>query len=96
MAGIPFTEKFPGLSAYTAAKAAVNFLTESLSEEFRKYNIHINAINPGTVQTDMLQEAFPGYKAEVSAEMMGKFIARFSIENKVIMNGRIIQASLRS
>ncbi len=96
MAGIPFTEKFPGLSAYSAAKGAVNFLTESLSVEFQDYNIRINSVNPGAVQTDMLQQAFPGYNAEVSAEMMGGYIARFSIENKDIMNGRIIQASFRS
>ncbi|MCK5857140.1 MAG: SDR family oxidoreductase [Bacteroidales bacterium] len=96
MGGVQGTAKFSGLSAYSTSKAAVNALTESLSVEFENEGIHVNAINPGAVQTQMLEEAFPDYKAEISSTQMGHYIANFAINNKDIMNGRLIQASLKS
>lgn len=96
MGGIQGTEKFPGLSVYSASKGALNILTESLAVELQKYNISVNAINPGTVDTEMLNQAFPGVNASVSAQEMGKFIANFALNNAKLMNGRIIQVSLRN
>ena len=96
MGGVQGTAKFEGLAAYSTSKGAVNILTESLSVEFAKENIHVNAINPGAVQTKMLEEAFPGYQASISAQQMGSYIAAFAINNKGVMNGRLIQASLNS
>ena len=43
-------------SAYSASKAAVVRLTETLAEEVREYNIRVNAIAPGAVNTHMLKE----------------------------------------
>jgi NAD(P)-dependent dehydrogenase (short-subunit alcohol dehydrogenase family) len=43
-------------SAYGASKAAVVRLTETLSEEVKEYNIQVNAIAPGAVNTRMLEE----------------------------------------
>lgn len=94
MGGILGTQKFEGLSAYSASKAAVNSITESLAVEFIKDNIHVNSISPGAVQTEMLNNAFPGFKAKISPEMMGKFIADFAINSGKLLNGRLIQASL--
>jgi len=96
MGGVQGTAKFEGLSAYSASKGAVNILTESLSVEFAKEHIHVNAINPGAVQTKMLEEAFPGFEAGISAQQMGAYIASFAINNKDVMNGRLVQASLSS
>jgi len=96
MGGVQGSAKYEGLAAYSASKGAVNILTESLSVEFAKENIHVNAINPGAVQTKMLEEAFPTFKASISSEQMGRYIANFALYNKGIMNGRLIQASLDS
>ena len=96
MGGVQGTAKFGGLSAYSTSKGAVNILTESLSVEFEKENIHVNAINPGAVQTQMLEAAFPGFQADITAEQMGNYIAHFTVNNKEVMNGRLIQASLKS
>lgn len=96
MGGVQGGVKFPGLSAYSASKGAVNILTEALSVEFENEGIRVNAINPGAVQTKMLEEAFPGFQADVSPMQMGTFIAQFAINNKDVMNGRLVQASLKS
>lgn len=95
MGGVQGTEKFPGLSAYSASKGAINILTESLAEEFSNENIKVNAINPGAVQTEMLKKAFPGFEAPVTAQQMGKYIANFALNGHNLMNGRILQVSLK-
>jgi NAD(P)-dependent dehydrogenase (short-subunit alcohol dehydrogenase family) len=46
----------PRFSAYSASKAAVVRLTETLSEEVKEFNIQVNAIAPGAVNTRMLDE----------------------------------------
>jgi short-subunit dehydrogenase len=96
MGGVQGTEKFPGLSAYSISKAAVNALTESMAVELAEYKIHTNCINPGAVQTEMLNKAFPGYTSEVSAEDFGKYLASFALNNAKLMNGRLISVSLRN
>lgn len=96
MGGVQGTAKFKGLSAYSASKSAINVLTESLSVEFEQERISVNAINPGAVQTKMLEAAFPEYQADISAQQMGYFIAHFALNNKDVMNGRLVQASLKS
>lgn len=95
MGGVQGTEKFPGLSAYSASKAAINVLTESLATEFETENIKVNSINPGAVQTEMLEKAFPGFEAPVTAQQMGNFIANFALNGHHLMNGRIHQVSLK-
>ena len=77
--GISGTSKFPGLSAYSSSKGALNILTEMLSEEFKEINTKINTLALGAVQTEMLNEAFPGYKAPLSSKEMAKFIFDFSL-----------------
>ncbi len=39
------------MSAYGASKAGVLNLTESMAEELRDYNINVNAVIPGTIDT---------------------------------------------
>jgi NAD(P)-dependent dehydrogenase (short-subunit alcohol dehydrogenase family) len=50
------TSPRPFFSAYGASKAAVVRLTETLAEEVKEFNIQINAIAPGAVNTRMLDE----------------------------------------
>jgi NAD(P)-dependent dehydrogenase (short-subunit alcohol dehydrogenase family) len=47
---------FPRFSAYSASKAAVVRLTETVAEEMRDSGIRINAIAPGAVNTRLLEE----------------------------------------
>lgn len=53
----------PRFSAYSAAKAAVVRLTETLAEEVKEYNIDINAIAPGAVNTRLLDQVLEAGEA---------------------------------
>jgi NAD(P)-dependent dehydrogenase (short-subunit alcohol dehydrogenase family) len=46
----------PNFSAYSASKAALVRLTETLALELEPFNIQINAVAPGAVNTQMLDE----------------------------------------
>lgn len=46
----------PHFSAYAASKAALVRLTETLAAELKPYNIQVNAVAPGAVNTRMLAE----------------------------------------
>ena len=59
--GIAGSSKFPGLSAYSSSKAALNVLTEMLYEEFKTSGPVVNTLALGAVQTEMLEEAFHQY-----------------------------------
>jgi 3-oxoacyl-[acyl-carrier protein] reductase len=50
---------YPNQSAYTASKHAIMGLTKSLAVEAQKYNIHVSAILPGGVETELALAARP-------------------------------------
>ena len=78
--GVQGSVKFPGLSAYSSSKGALITLTEMLAEEYKELKINFNVLALGAVQTEMLEEAFPGYKASVSSKEMADYIYDFSIK----------------
>lgn len=96
MGGFQGSIKFPGLSVYSSAKSALACLTECLAVELKERNIKVNCLCPGAVQTQMLSEAFPGYKAPVDAAEMAVFIADFAINAHRFINGKVIPVSLSS
>lgn len=93
MGGIQGSMKFPGLSAYSSSKGAVLTLTELLAEEYKETGPSFNALALGAVQTEMLEEAFPGYEAPVSAVDMAAYILDFSLHGNKYYNGKILQVS---
>ncbi|SDO65256.1 3-oxoacyl-[acyl-carrier protein] reductase [Actinacidiphila guanduensis] len=50
----------PGNSVYTASKAAVEALTLTLSRELRGRGVTVNAVAPGSIATEMLEEYLAG------------------------------------
>jgi len=92
--GIAGSSKFPGLSAYSSSKAALNVLTEMLYEEFKTSGPVVNTLALGAVQTEMLEEAFPGYKAPLSSVEMANYIYDFSIKGHKYYNGKILPVSI--
>lgn len=93
MGGIMGSVKFAGLSAYSSSKAAVIGLVECLAEEYKESGVSFNALAFGSVQTEMLEEAFPGFKAAVSAEDMGKYTADFLLSGGRYFNGKTLPVS---
>ncbi len=51
---------FAGWGGYGAAKAALELITESWAAELEGTGVRINAVNPGDLNTQMHQLAFPG------------------------------------
>lgn len=90
MGGFQGSVKFPGLAIYSAAKAALIALTESLSTELLPRNIAVNCLALGAVQTEMLATAFPGYQAKMSAASMAAFVADFALTGHQFFNGKIL------
>lgn len=73
------TNPLPRLSAYAASKAAVVRMTETLALEVRDYNIDINAVAPGALNTRLLDEvleAGPGKVGRSFYEQMVKIKAK--------------------
>ena len=94
MGGMQGSSKFPGLSAYSSSKAALINLTECLAEELKEDNISVNCFALGAVQTEMLDEAFPGYKAPVTSEEMANYISWFALNGHHFHNGKIIPVAV--
>lgn len=93
MGGIQGSMKFAGLSAYSSSKGAVITLSELLSEEFKEHGIAFNVLALGSVQTEMLAEAFPGYEAPLSAQQMADYIYDFALKGNQFYNGKVLQVS---
>lgn len=93
MGGIQGSVKFAGLSAYSSSKGALITLTELLAEEYKTTGPAFNVLALGSVQTEMLETAFPGIKAAVSAKEMAKYIADFSLTGNQFYNGKVLQVS---
>jgi len=71
------TSPLPRISAYAASKAAVVRLTETLAEECREYNIEINAVAPGALNTRLLDEVL-----ESGPDVVGKSFYEKAVRQK--------------
>jgi NAD(P)-dependent dehydrogenase (short-subunit alcohol dehydrogenase family) len=67
-AGLGSAINHTSLSSYGAAKAALTYLTEALSLEFRELDITINAIAPGQVKSGITEQA-----VKAGPERMGAY-----------------------
>jgi len=93
MGGVQGSMKFPGLAAYSSSKAAVITMTELWAEEFKETGLSFNVLALGAVQTEMLEEAFPGYKAPITALEMAVYIKDFALKGHKMYNGKLLQVS---
>jgi len=93
MGGIQGSLKFAGLAAYSSSKGAVITLSELLAEEYKDRGISFNVLALGSVQTEMLAEAFPGYQAPITAGEMANYIFDFTLTGNKYFNGKVLQVS---
>ncbi len=92
LSGIAHKEKFPGLSSYVVSKFGVVGLTEALAVECAPYGIQVNALAPGTVDTQMLQVAFPEFRAKTQPEDIASVIVFLCEDTSNVLNGSVIEA----
>lgn len=94
MGGFQGSVKFPGLAAYSASKSALHTLTECLAQELADTGIKINCLALGSAQTEMLEQAFPGYESPVMAFEMGKYVADFARTGHRFFNGKTLPVAV--
>ncbi|MBB6269629.1 NAD(P)-dependent dehydrogenase (short-subunit alcohol dehydrogenase family) [Pedobacter cryoconitis] len=94
MGGFQGSVKFPGLAAYSSSKGALHTLTECLAFELADSGIKVNCLALGSAQTEMLEQAFPGYQSPVMAFEMGKYVADFAKTGHKFFNGKIIPVAV--
>ncbi|MCI0563529.1 MAG: SDR family oxidoreductase [Nitrososphaera sp.] len=71
------TKPLPYLSAYAASKAAVVRFGETLAEEVREFNIDVNAVAPGALNTRLLDEVL-----EAGPEKVGRAFYEQALNQK--------------
>jgi len=96
MGGFQGSIKYEGLSYYSASKAALACLSECLASEFSESGVSVNCLALGSVQTEMLSQAFPGYKAPVSSKEMAEFICGFALTGHKFINGKVIPVAINN
>jgi NAD(P)-dependent dehydrogenase (short-subunit alcohol dehydrogenase family) len=80
----------PELAAYNAAKHGVVGLTRSLAEELRAQHIAVNAICPGSVDTQMLQEGRPGAVPAMTPDDIARTALFLAADAPVALTGACI------
>lgn len=74
------------LAAYCASKFAVIGFTQAAALELGKYNINVNAVCPGIIQTDMLDQVFQNmskYTGKKPNEIKSEMEASVPLGNKI-------------
>ncbi|WP_340105499.1 SDR family NAD(P)-dependent oxidoreductase [Rhodohalobacter sp. 8-1] len=94
MGGFQGSSKFPGLTGYSVAKGALSIFSECLPGELQDKQIKCNCLCLGAVQTEMLESAFPGMDAPVTAGDMGRYISNFLENGHTFYNGKVLPVSL--
>jgi short-subunit dehydrogenase len=63
----------PGQTIYGATKAAVKLLTEGLHSELKGTNVHVTAIYPGAIATNIAQNSGMAMPANMDPHEANKF-----------------------
>ena len=73
-----------GQSNYSAAKAGIIGLTKAVAKELGKYNVNVNAIAPGLIETEMMKTADESVRTQAMADIiMGRLGEPEDIANLV-------------
>ena len=90
----------PGQSVYSATKGAVNAMTATLAKELAQYGIRVNAVAPGFIATDMIDQIPEDQKAEHlkavplgrfgEAEEVGKLVCALCSDDMAYVTGQTI------
>ena len=73
-----------GQANYAASKAGVIGLTKSLAKELGRYNINVNVIEPGLIETDMISSVPEQLKSEwIKAMPLGRLGTSDDVANAV-------------
>jgi short-subunit dehydrogenase len=66
----------PLLAVYSASKFYVNGLTEALNIEWKDHDIHVTAIKPPVVKTDMADQLMPQLRKRLTVDLSSETVAK--------------------
>ena len=80
------------MSAYGASKAGVLNLTESMADELSEYNINVNAVIPGTIDTPRNRKDMPkaDFTKWVKAEEIAQVISFLCSDEGSRISGAVV------
>lgn len=87
LAAVANVEKFPTAAAYTASKMALVGLAEVIAAEGKEYGIRCNSVSPGSVDTEMLRNAYPEMIADFTVEQISNQVRFFLSEASYPVTG---------
>jgi NAD(P)-dependent dehydrogenase (short-subunit alcohol dehydrogenase family) len=90
IASIAGRQGTPLLSAYCAAKHAVVGFTRALAEELRAAGVAVNAICPGSVDTDMLREGLPGEAPNMTPDDVARVAVFLATDAPAALTGSCV------
>jgi 3-oxoacyl-[acyl-carrier protein] reductase len=80
----------PGLSAYCAAKHGVVGLTRALAEELRGEGVAVNAVCPGSVDTEMLRVGMPGAEPRMTPDEIARVALFLAADAPAALTGSCV------
>lgn len=92
ISGVPGPQKFPGFTAYCAAKGAVISLTEALAAEVKDSGVRVNCVSPGSVDTPMLRKANEALVPDMSALEVADAVLYLASDRSRPINGQNLHA----
>ena len=90
-----------GMMGYAVSKAALNRMSMFFAEEFRQYNIAVNALNPGSVMTaawravpqEMKEASLKSGRTKLATEeAMGGHIVHLAQQTAQTLTGQLLEA----
>lgn len=87
---------YPNFTAYASSKVAVVRLTETVADEVCQFNIQVNSIAPGAVETDMLKQtrdAGGEIKTIVTIDKPVKLVLFLASDKSNHITGRFIHSN---
>lgn len=90
IASIAGRQGTPLLAAYCTAKHAMVGLTRALALELRAAKVSVNAICPGSVDTDMLREGMPGARPAMTPDDIARTALFLAVEAPEALTGTCI------
>ena len=88
ISGVGGPEKFPGYVSYSASKAALIALTETLAVEVKEHGVRVNCVSPGSVDTKMWARAGGGAPADMTPAEVAETILFLASPRSRPINGQ--------
>lgn len=81
----------PMLGAYSAAKAGLVAMTQSLAKELHDEGVSAFSVLPGSVDTQMLQQGLPGATPDMAPQAVAELVRYLCVEAPAAMSGSAVE-----